>query len=208
MTAPVIQLAGVAGGGKAAKVGAGLVTFDGSGGLSYAIEENNGGAIRSLTGSGSYSVAPDGRVTMSLNSTGTPLISYLVGDNKALVLGTGQGVSSGELDAQAPGPFSNATFAGSYILRTVAAPTVGSAFEWGKVTSTGLGTVSGNAGSLIARGVRVPAQHFSQTYTVSSSGKAAMGSGGVVLYFISASRAVAVNLRPGETNPTISEIVK
>jgi hypothetical protein len=204
----VIRFAGTSGGGKASAVGAGLVTFDGAGGLSYAIDENNGGKVSTLSGKGSYSVGPGGRVTMMLGTGANPLISYLVSRNNALLIGTGPAVASGRLDRQTAGPFSDASLAGNYILRTLAAPTSDSAFQWGIVTSAGLGRLEGSASGIGPKGVRLPAQGFAETYAVMPTGRVALGSGNAVLYFISPSRAVAIDLQPGQTHPTISEIVK
>jgi hypothetical protein len=204
----VIRFAGISSGREASKVGAGLVTFDGRGGLEYTIDENDGGKPRTLSGEGSYSVAPDGRVTMTLGTPGNSLVSYLVDRNQALLIGAGADVSSGSLDAQAAGRFTNSSLTGNYALRTVAAPSSSSAFEWGMVKSAGLGQLDGTEGSVSPKGLRLPEGTFSETYAVSPSGRAAMGSGGVVLYFISPSRAVLLDMRAGVTNATIVEIQK
>ncbi len=203
----VIRFAGLSG-TAGSKVAAGLVNFDGHGGLQYSIDENDGGKPLALSGKGSYTVQPTGRVTMTLDSLGSPLVSYLTARNQALVVGTGSGVSSGRLLAQAAGPFDNSSLSGSYILRTIAAPGASSPIEWGMITSAGQGQLDGSAAGLSGKGVRQPAGSFTETYAVSPSGRAALGNSFVVLYLVSPSRAVAINMTPGLTAPTLSEIVK
>ena len=147
-------------------------------------------------------------MTLTLNAPGSPLISYLGGKGQAPVIGTGTGVSSGSFEAQAPGPFDNSSLSGSYVLHTVAAPASASALEWGMVTSAGSGRLEGSESGVGPKGTGLPVRSFSAGYTVSASGRARMGSGKMVLYFISPSRAVLVDLRPGKTDATIAEIQK
>jgi hypothetical protein len=128
--------------------------------------------------------------------------------NQALVVGTGPAASIGTLDPRAAGVFSNASLSGNYILGTVAAPTSGSAFEWGVVGSTIPGKLDGTAGSVSAAGGRVPPASFSDTYAVSPDGRGSLGNGGAVVYLISPSKAIVADMTPGQTNPTISSLEK
>jgi len=203
----VISLAGTASGSAGSKVAAGLVTFDGAGGFRYSIDRNNGGQIGALTGSGTYSVEPDGRVTLWLPSLSTPLVSYLVSPNQGVIVGTGAGASAGLLDAQAPGPFGNASLSGGYVIGTWAAPSSAAPLESGVVTSAGLGAFSETADRTATGNSSLPPKSFEAPYSVAASGRAAVGTGSV-LYVISPSRAVVVNLTPGDAAGTISRIGK
>lgn len=188
------------------KVAAGLVTFDGAGGLSYSIDENDGGHVRSLTGVGLYTVSQSGRAELILNAPGSPLVVYLNGTNAGLVVGTGTGASSGTLEAQGPGPFDNSSLTGDYIFRTMATA-AGSAIKWGTMKA-GEGQIRGTAWTKNATGVKVPAANFAEGYLVTPVGRAKLGSGGAALYVISPSQAVMIDLTPGQRNPTITEVVK
>ncbi|HVB98113.1 MAG TPA: hypothetical protein VNJ12_02120 [Candidatus Dormibacteraeota bacterium] len=205
----VISLAGTASDGVGSDVAAGLVTFDGSGGLKYTIDRNDGGTIGSLSGNGTYSVEPDGRVTMWLPSVPAPLVSYLSSPGQGVVVGTGTGASTGLLEAQAPGPFSDASLSGGYVWGTWAAPSSAALPKSGVVTSAGRGRLAETAYS--AAPLIAPSQQpesFQDAYTVAPNGRAVTGGGGSVLYLISSSKAVMVNLAPGDSAGTISRIEK
>lgn len=204
----VISLAGMAGNAAGSNVEAGLVTFDGSGGLHYSIDQNDAGKIGSLTGSGTYSIQPDGRVTLWLSSISTPLVSYLVSRNQGVVVGTGAGASAGLLDAQTPGPYGDSSLSGGYVIGTWAAPSKGSLLRSGVIQSVGPGMFGETTVRALPGNAPQPAEPFQGAYSVAPNGRAETGSGMSVLYLISPSKAVALDVKPGNTAGTISRIEK
>ena len=82
--------------------------------------------------SGTYSVAANGRVTLSSSFETNPPILYLVGRNQAFVVGTDSLVTSGILDAQSSPPFTNLSILGTYLGGTVtpALSSVTNAASW------------------------------------------------------------------------------
>lgn len=101
---------------------AGLITSNGAGALSnLSADLDGGGAIATLTGNGTYSLAtnaPGGRGTGSTTTTVTPpgssstghFVFYMVSSSHALfmttdLLSTGQPIQSGELRKQSGAPF-------------------------------------------------------------------------------------------------------
>lgn len=207
----VISLAGTAAGGTGSDVQAGLVTFDGSGGFHYSIERNDGGTVNKLSGSGTYSVEPDGRVTMWLPSNSTPLVAYLEAPNQGMVVGTGSGVSSGNLSAQAPGPYSDTSLSGAYIIGTSAAPSSASALQSGVLTSSGTGVLTATADSLapgrVTGHLPLKTQALQNEYSVGPNGQGVI-TGGSVVYMISADKGVVVDVTPGNASGTVSRIEK
>jgi hypothetical protein len=203
----VIDFAGAGSKANSSRVAAGLVTFDGSGGLQFSIDRNDAGKVQTVAGSGTYSVSPDGRVKMTFPALGQSLVSYLVAQNQALLIGTGSAASIGALEPQTPGVFSNTSLSGDYVLGTVAAPASDSSFEWGVVSSTVPGKLDGTAGSVSPAGGRVPLATFSDAYSVAPDGRAPLGSGSVI-YLISPSKAIVADMTPGQPNPTISRLEK
>lgn len=203
----VIDFAGAGSKANSSRVAAGLVTFDGSGGLEYHIDRNDAGKVQTLAGSGTYTVTPDGRVKMTFSALGQSLVSYLVTQNQALLIGTGRAASIGALEPQAPGVFSNASLSGAYVLGTIAAPTNASSFEWGMVNTAVPGKLDGTAGSVSPAGVRAPLASFSDTYSVAPDGRTRLGSGSVI-YLISSSKAIVADMTPGQASPTISSLEK
>jgi hypothetical protein len=204
----VIDFAGAGSKPNSSQVSAGLVTFDGSGGLEFRLDQNDAGKVQTLAGSGTYSVTPDGRVKMTLPALGESFVSYLVGANRALLVNAGPSASLGALESRDPGVFTNASLSGNYVLGTVAAPTSASSFEWGVVKSTIPGKLDGTAGSVSASRGLVPLGSFSDTFAVSPEGRAPLGNGAAVVYLISPSKAIVADMSPGQANPTISSLQK
>lgn len=204
----VVSFAGAAANGIASRVAAGLVTFDGTGGLEFRIERNDAGKTQTLTGSGSYSVARDGRVDMTLPGLGAHLVTYLVKQNDGLLVSTGPGASSGTLAARAAAVFGDASLSGGYVVGTVAAPSRTSSLEWGVVTGAGSGRITGMAGGVSATGARIPLVRFSDTYTVSANGRGRIGGEAAAVYVISPSRAIVIDMTPGQANATIRSLTK
>ena len=204
----VVALAGGASSGPGSSVVVGLLSFDGAGGVKLQADENNGGSVRQLNESGSYAVSPNGRVTVAVPAFGNPLVSYLVSPGRGLALGSGHGAMSGSFEPQAAGPFSNASLSGSYGLATVAAPAAGSPVAWGTLTVGAPGEIAGRKGGVNAAGALVARQNFAETYAVAPSGRGIAATTGEIFYLISPSRAIVADMRPGASNPTLSEIEK
>ncbi len=82
--------------------------------FSVAIDENDGGTMESDSGSGSYSVAANGRVTLTGAGNHPPEL-YMIAKNQAFVLGTDGIVSFGTLTPQQAITFSDSSFSGNYL---------------------------------------------------------------------------------------------
>jgi hypothetical protein len=108
----VLGLQGDSGGAAIAQ--AGLITWNGSGGFGLTSDENNNGSLSSPGYSGTYSVASNGRVTLSAAGQSTPII-YITGPNQGFVIGTNANISDGQIFSQTGSPFSNASFSGNYL---------------------------------------------------------------------------------------------
>ncbi|MDE3136723.1 MAG: hypothetical protein KGL59_09120, partial [Acidobacteriota bacterium] len=204
----VIDFAGAGSKANSSRVAAGLVTFDGSGGLEFRVDQNDAGKVQTLAGSGTYSVTPDGRVKMELPALGESFASYLIAQNQALLVGAGHSASLGALEPRVPGVFNNASLSGDYVLGTVSAPTSASSLEWGVVSSIIPGKLDGTVGSVSSARGLVPLASFSDTFAISSDGRAPLGNGGAVVYLVSPSKAIVADMTPGRTNPTISSLEK
>jgi hypothetical protein len=204
----VLSLAGISRAGTASSVAAGLATFDGAGNLRFSLDENDAGTVEKLASNGTYAVAVNGRATIALTGRADLLIAFLANRNEAFLAGSGAEVSTGLLEAQAPGPFTAASLTGQYIFATAAAPASASPLAWGLMSCGGAGELAGTAESLPAGGTVSPDRAFTDSYAVSSSGRVTTGTGGMVLYLVSPAKAVAVDVAPGKTNATITTIEK
>jgi len=180
----------------------GLLSTDGAGNFTFAADQNDGGTVSPKSVTGTYTVASNGRVTLSA-ATVQPVI-YLVGQNQGFVVDGSASVSTGTIDPQAIGPFSNASLSGTYVFGNAPPVTSNPMSSAGVATADGAGKLSGtldenNNGTLAGD------QAFSTTYTISANGRATLGSNDDILYVISPTRAVYIpGINAGTTDPTIT----
>ncbi len=204
----VVALAGGASSGAGSRVVAGLLSFDGAGSVKLQADQNDGGSVSQLNESGAYAVAPDGRVTINLPAFGNSLVSYLAAPGRGLALASGSGAMNGSFEPQTAGPFGNASLSGGYGMATIAAPAADSPVTWGTLTIGAPGEIAGSKGGVSAAGALVAQRNFSETYAVAPSGRGVAATAGEVFYVISPARAIVADMRPGVSNPTLSEIEK
>lgn len=201
------QSAAEYGGGVPTKsyAGIGLFAFNGSGTLtSGIIDENDGGTVSQTTGTGTYTVASNGRMTITIDGMGTiPEVFYLIGPGKAFSVGTNGAVSEGLLKSQATGPFTNASLTGNYLFGSEPSVVNTSNVDIGVVHLDGSGNITGtsdeNQIGTIALG-----QSFTDTYTVASNGRVVLSDS--IIYIIAPSKAVMMSVEPSKTDPTIHMI--
>lgn len=109
----VLQIGSLASSGTTPRADAGLVTPNGAGNFTFSFDENTGGTLSVQSGNGTYAVASNGRVPLSVTSGSAPVL-YLVKQNEGFIVGTGSSVESGFFQKQSAGPFSTASFSGTY----------------------------------------------------------------------------------------------
>jgi hypothetical protein len=188
---------------------AGLLTANGSGGLSISYDENCGGSASSGTGlSGTYTVGSNGRVSLTV---GNGAVAYLVSPNQGFAFGMDGSVNSGFVEPQAAGSLTNSAVKGTYAGLATNPASYGVTVFSGEFTADGAspsGNVTGTedigAPSGPSSGVA-----FNASYSVSSSptnGRGNMtvasGSGGTdVIYVVSPSKFVGISL--GDPNPAV-----
>jgi hypothetical protein len=121
-------------------------TADGAGGITAATgDQNIGGTFSSVpSGSGTYQIVdPCGRGTIAIS--GRSYVFYIISPSNSVVLETTSGVvASGFLVHPAAGPFTDASFTGSYALVLAGSIAAGNARQdiVGQLTSNGSGVVS------------------------------------------------------------------
>ncbi|MGA8736629.1 MAG: Ig domain-containing protein [Terriglobales bacterium] len=94
----------------------GLFAGTGGGAFSLTSDQNSGGTLTSPAGTGTYSVATNGRVTFPTGSgfqNSLPIL-YLVTTNTAFIIGTDSAVSFGFLTPQSGSPFTSTSLSGTY----------------------------------------------------------------------------------------------
>jgi hypothetical protein len=174
----VVEVTGgdVVGGNPVSEAEAGLLTTDGQGNGSVSLDQNDGGNLTQLHNSGTYTVAANGRVTLSSSFGANPPVFYLTDRNQAFVVGTDSLVTSGILDAQAGSPFTNQSILGTYLGGTVA-PALSSdtnAVSWGFADGNGNINLSESTSGPSGPG----SSQFAGTYQLDGTGRAELSLNG------------------------------
>jgi len=131
---------------------AGIINANGSGAFTLTMDENDGGTFDNGTGnpesiSGDYSIAPNGRVTLS-NIVGggggghTPIF-YMVTTNQAFMIDTGSSATFGTITPQTGSNFNNASLNGNYASGSEPPVILGNGEEVDSLNSNGSGTING-----------------------------------------------------------------
>jgi hypothetical protein len=190
------------------------LTGNGGGGINAAVIGNDGGSITSSTVSGTYSVASNGRVSMS--GLGNQLaVIYLISPNYGFVVGQDSAASSGLAEAQSAGPFTAASFA-SYFC--IGPPLTGSPIAGGSSTNVfvgsilvdGVSSLSGTIGETTGNDTLSFNLPVKGSYTVSSNGSGFVSFGSptqlpsqFVFYLVSPTQVRAISSVPSDTQPMV-----
>jgi len=194
----VVALQGVSGTDTSVLVG--QATANGAGSLNGVTDQNDAGVIvLNQAFSGTYTVDADGLGRGTLTIAGDPNVKtiYFEQPNKVFIMDTNTGAQFGVAEAQAAGPFSNASVSGDYFFGgpgTVSSASGGC----GVLTANGAGSTSGfgclNFG-------------LSSTYSVAANGRATQtidingfDGGPSIFYLISPSDLVAIDVGPGRSS--------
>jgi large repetitive protein len=179
----------------------GLLYADGAGIFSFSADKNDGGTVGSSSVSGTYNIASNGRVTLT-GGTNLPIL-YLYAQNQGFLVDTTSAVATGAIDPQAVGPFTNASLIGSYSFGDVSPVLNTTTLSSGVATANGAGNLTGTS-DLNGDGTLAGGQALSTTYSVSTNGRAILGSNADILYIISPTKAVYMPIAAGNTNPNIT----
>jgi len=195
--------------GTVPKAVAGVLTPNGAGTFSLSFDENFCGAPRAVTATpGTYTVASNGRTSMTLNGDG--VIGYLVDANTGFLITTDPAVLSGFGEPQATGALTNSSVTGPYagVATDPTAFTV-NVFS-GEFSANGAsptGSLTGHVDIGDASSSQSGAS-FAATYAVSSSpnGRGTVNltspsAGTAVVYVISPTKFVVVPM--SDPNPAV-----
>jgi hypothetical protein len=204
----ILNIEGKTGTAGTSDVQIGFLSTTGGGSFTLTSDENNAGTISSNNFTGNYSVAGNGRLTITGAGNNPPVI-YLVSPNKGFLVGTDNAVITGSFEPQATGPFSNASLSGSYFFGDMAPVVSSSSVNSGVASPDGVGTISGTSDNN-SSGSLQGGQTFSAPYSVGTNGRVTIGSGSDtnVMYLVSSSKAVLISTKTTKTNPTITVVEK
>src|SRR6266851_5471128 len=192
----VVALQGVSGTDTSVLVG--QATANGAGSLNGVTDQNDAGVIvLNRTFSGTYTVDADGLGRGTLTITGDPKVKtiYFEKPNKVFIMDTNTGAQFGVAEAQAAGPFSNASVSGNYFFGGAVSSASGGC---GVLTANGAGSTSG--GGCLNFGL-------ASTYSVAANGRATQTiddgwdpPSPSIFYLISPSALVAIDVGPGRSS--------
>jgi hypothetical protein len=207
----VISLEGKGSSASTSNVQVGLLVPAGNTNFTFTTDQNNAGVITSNAPvSGTYSVAGNGRVTIT-GLGATPPVIYLVSQDKGFVVGTDTSVTTGFFEPQVGTSFTNASLSGNYIFGELAPVVSSSSLSSGIASPNGVtpGTISGTSDNN-RNGTLVAGQTFTAPYTVSSNGRTTMGTAPDtnVMYIVSSSKAVFISTKTTKPDSTITVVEK
>jgi hypothetical protein len=154
------------------------LSADGLGNLTTNDNVNSAGVFATSSTPLSYQVASNGRVTLA--GTSTPPVLYLYAPNEGFLFGTDANVTFGILEPQTGGPFSDASFSGTYVLGTENPSSATVTMESGALTANGGGTASGTFDQSSSAGL-IQNQVVNIGYSVSANGAGDVGNGTISL---------------------------
>ncbi len=194
--------------GAGAKATIGIFTGHGDGTASVAIHEDDAGALSPKVVGCTYTVASNGRTPLSGPQCGTGVpILYLTSANTGVMLGTDTGVSTGHLEPQGAGPFTDASVSGTFFMGTDQVVEQSAEADAGSITLNA-GSVTGTTAHTSTTSQNAN-QTITDTYSVNADGTFSLASEGtaVVGIVISGTKLVRIN-QPTSLEPTILVIEK
>ena len=184
----------------------------GTGTLSFGFDTNDCGSILPPSGnsdSGTYSVAADGRVAVTLTSGHPAPILYMVNTNQAFLVGSDSRVTAGAGEPQQVGTIAFTSHNDSF--GTEAPAVSGSGVFSGVLTFTAnsstMGTITSQTQDVnsIASGLRENVSVAGDTTTLDpTTSRFTFGSGTKVGYFINPTRRVVIDIQTTDTAPTLN----
>jgi hypothetical protein len=185
---------------RQADVTLGLFNADGAGNATASLDENLGGTLmQQQVSQGTYSVATNGKVTLT-GFGGNPPIFYLSNPDQAFVVGQDSAVTSGIVEPQtAIPPYNNLSIFGTYLggTTTPVASALVDSVSW--LFADGNGNINGIENTSGPNGIGT--QNLAATYQVDATGRAVVtGTPAGIMYVISAKKVV---LLPSGNNPVL-----
>ena len=178
----VLYLSGLTLAGTASAVSMESASADGSSSLEIKFYEDRAGTMQvSGTLTCTYAVDPSGRVTLSSSTQscgGTPPVFYLTGPNTGFIVDGSPGVDSGGFEAQAAGPFNNASLEGDFFGGMAEVVIQSAQAEVDPVAPNGSGSIAGatEISSTSAQDAALP--FLAAAYTVNPDGTFSVNSSG------------------------------
>jgi hypothetical protein len=197
------------------EVTGGIATASGNG-SSFGINftDNNGGTVSTMTGTGTYSVASNGRVTLSGLGSGAPVL-YLVAKNQGFAIGTDHGVGFGQFYPQTGSNFNNGSLNATFTGGSDYPEDLNVNTNMVSVAANGAGSLTGTSEDNNFSSGGPEADAISASYSVSSNGEVVVSQGGYqigVMYIVNTGEVLFIpaSLDPNnpDSNPSLAWFLK
>ncbi len=193
-----------------------LVTVTSGNNFTFSGYQNDGGNISDPTknsGSGTFSVASNGRVTLTVSGANNLPVFYLSSANTAFFLNSDSQASAGNIEPQAGSSFTNSSASGTYGIGSINPAVPGAKNDDGTVTFTPSSTSINGTSDNNNSGSLSPDNPATGTYAINSSGVGLLPAGCTLtgsssnceslFIVISPTRAVVIKVKPSDTTPVI-----
>jgi hypothetical protein len=169
--------------------------------------QNDAGSLSDPTtnsGSGTFSVASNGRVTLTCAACGNLPVIYLFSANTGFFLNSDGHVSFGGFEPQSAGPFTTSSVSGTYGIGVIHPEVAGAKLQSGDVTFTPSTTSLAATFDDNAQGTLTPDSPGTDTYSVGSTGVVSLPTGcsfaggtcNTLAVIISPTRGAAMDAKP------------
>ena len=178
--------------------------------------QNDGGNISDPTknsGSGTFSVASNGRVTLTVSGANNLPVFYLSSANNAFFLNSDSQASAGFIEPQVGSSFTNSSASGTYGVGSINPAVPGGNNEEGTVTFTPSSTSINGTTDKNNSGTLSPDNLATSSYAINSSGVGLLPAGCTLtganancenaFIVISPTRAVLIKVKPSDTTPVL-----
>jgi len=193
-----------------------IVTVTSGNNFSFSGYKNDGGNISDPSknsGSGTFTVASNGRVTLTVTGANNLPVFYLSSANTAFFLNSDTAASAGNMEPQVGSSFTNSSASGTYGLGSIDPAVPGVNNEEGTATFTPSSASINGTSDKNNSGGPIPDNPVTATYAINSSGVGLLPSGCTLtgasancenlFIVISPTRAVIIKVKPSNTTPVL-----
>jgi large repetitive protein len=179
--------------------------------------QNDGGNVTDPTknsGSGTFSVASNGRVTLTVSGANNLPVFYLSSANTAFFLNSDSAASAGNMEPQVGSSFTNSSASGTYGLGSIEPAVPGVSNEDGTVTFTSSSASIAGTSDTNNSGTLSPDNLDTATYAISSTGVGLIPAGctltgssancELLFIVISPTKAVLLKVKSSNTTPVLN----
>jgi hypothetical protein len=205
------------GSGAASRTEADIIKVTSGNNFTFSGYQNDGGNVTDPTknsGSGTFSVASNGRVTLTVSGASNLPVFYLSSANNAFFLNSDTAASAGNMEPQVGSSFTNASASGTYGLGSIDPAVPGVSNEDGTVTFTSSSASIAGTSDTNSSGTLSPDNLDTANYAINSTGVGLIPAGctltgasancELLFIVISPTKTVLLKVKSSDTTPVLN----